>query len=979
MGAPEDLPTLNPVADALDALDAAGAPGGALNVPPPAEPPPPGHVGVMIPLREDDAVRMAVPGGEPAEDLHLTLLYLGRDGDHVPADIIALGDGLSAIAESCPPFNARIAGLARFEETDGGRDAVVALVSSPELDALRALVVERAEALGLRSPSAHGFLPHITLGYTPPGVDIGVARAALAAIAVDHVALWRSGDRRSYPLRGTPRTVEVVETSTETTMPTSASATSADQPPVTASVDAPVEVEAPPPPVETPTPATLRGQVVQFDTGDGEPVENVDWNRAHVVGRLRAWASSDGTGDYATLDAGKLAQAFVWYDPTSAAAGNISAFRLPHHDVVNGKLALTRQGLLAACRAIMGGEHGIPDEDLPEVQSHLARHCAQFGMAAPWVAQPVGTTELDPAAMSAEGAPGLSAGVVSESWIQVARVGRFRGHSAGEFEFNTDVFARIRANFLATANRRVPVDYEHATEILNQSTLQNGAPAVGWIVELDNRGDAGLYGRVQWCDAEAVGYIRTGRYRYFSPAVVFAAVNPVTGEPQGPTLVSGGLTNRPFLDGMEPVTARAEAAEVVAAKGVAETVEVVVAETGTAPATTAPVKPLAGATEAEGAAVQARIDALPPDARAVIAASAACLAAAEPGQSEAPVVTPDASSDTTVVVPPEDSTTTPAPTTLRDALAIAWESAPVSAELRVLSWGGWIDNADDFADLVSFAAYILGLPRLASADVVLAELNRLAAYVVGDMGARDAVDVDRVIRHLRGELNLPALTPAAEVVGSLIRRLTDTRPVAMTIGPSDVHVPAATDLPDQTETKEPPVNPEILAALHLSATATDAEVLAAVTALSARAERSDRDLATRAVDGLIQRGALAASSRDTAIVAAMRDLDGFVGMFPAPPPAPATPAAPEKPASASREVPTALSQPLSQPAPTSAAAPGAPPPPAPPPAPRSPEYSSRLHAEATARMRLAAAAGAPITLRAAMEGVEASWAAIRGV
>jgi hypothetical protein len=150
---------------------------------------------------------------------------------------------------------------------------------------------------------------------------------------------------------------------------------------------------------------------------------------------------------------------------------------------------------------------------------------------------------------------------VSTSVIQLAKCGEFKGHSAGPFELTPEVFAEIVTNFEATANRHVPVDFEHGTERVEpeSSVFQRGAPAVGWVVALDNRGEAGLYGTVEWCDTEAVSWIRAGKYRYFSPAIVFGGVDRVSGKAIGAQLVSGGLTNRPFLDGMEPIAARTPA------------------------------------------------------------------------------------------------------------------------------------------------------------------------------------------------------------------------------------------------------------------------------------------------------------------------------------------------------------------------------------------------------------------------------------
>jgi len=144
------------------------------------------------------------------------------------------------------------------------------------------------------------------------------------------------------------------------------------------------------------------------------------------------------------------------------------------------------------------------------------------------------------------------------SWIQVARVGVYRGHSAGPFEFNSNVFNRIIDNFRRTKNQAVPVDFEHATEAPpgDGSIAQSGAPATGWIVDLDNRGDRGLWALVEWLEP-GLSLVRAKRYRFFSPTVAFNAIDGATGERVGPMLLSGALTNRPFLDGMAEVTASA--------------------------------------------------------------------------------------------------------------------------------------------------------------------------------------------------------------------------------------------------------------------------------------------------------------------------------------------------------------------------------------------------------------------------------------
>lgn len=140
-------------------------------------------------------------------------------------------------------------------------------------------------------------------------------------------------------------------------------------------------------------------------------------------------------------------------------------------------------------------------------------------------------------------------------WIQIAKQGAFKGHPAGHFELNEKVFTDIISNFRATTDRRVPIDFEHASESApTDGTIPvAGAPAQGWIVDLKIEG-GNLWGLVEW-GSLARDYIRSGKYKFFSPAIRFNARDRVTGANVGARLTSGGLTNTPFLDGMKPLVA----------------------------------------------------------------------------------------------------------------------------------------------------------------------------------------------------------------------------------------------------------------------------------------------------------------------------------------------------------------------------------------------------------------------------------------
>jgi phage I-like protein len=83
---------------------------------------------------------------------------------------------------------------------------------------------------------------------------------------------------------------------------------------------------------------------------------------------------------------------------------------------------------------------------------------------------------------------------------------------------DSDSRAAIVALFRERGNDLV-IDYEH------QTLDGDKAPAAGWIKDLEDRGEAGLWAHVEWTN-EAAQYLRTGEYRYDSP--VFD-VDPETG------------------------------------------------------------------------------------------------------------------------------------------------------------------------------------------------------------------------------------------------------------------------------------------------------------------------------------------------------------------------------------------------------------------------------------------------------------------
>ncbi|RLG06508.1 MAG: hypothetical protein DRN68_06855, partial [Thaumarchaeota archaeon] len=97
------------------------------------------------------------------------------------------------------------------------------------------------------------------------------------------------------------------------------------------------------------------------------------WDKVRAVDSLKRWAGGNGEIDWAKFRLG-----FAWYDEENPKT--LRSYKLPHHEVINGKLMVVWRGVAAAMAALFGARGGvdIPDEDRPSVYKHLAAHYRQF-------------------------------------------------------------------------------------------------------------------------------------------------------------------------------------------------------------------------------------------------------------------------------------------------------------------------------------------------------------------------------------------------------------------------------------------------------------------------------------------------------------------------------------------------------------------------------------------------------------------------
>lgn len=132
----------------------------------------PKHTGVMVALypSPEAAKDIVVRGGEDAEELHVTLAFLGDMTDQV-GDGLTLEGATSQIVAACQavaathqPLSGTVGGLGKFPDTGSGVP-VWAPVDVVGLSALRESVVEALVDAGIPVKTDHGFTPHMTLGY----------------------------------------------------------------------------------------------------------------------------------------------------------------------------------------------------------------------------------------------------------------------------------------------------------------------------------------------------------------------------------------------------------------------------------------------------------------------------------------------------------------------------------------------------------------------------------------------------------------------------------------------------------------------------------------------------------------------------------------------------------------------------------------------------------------------------------------------
>jgi len=161
---------------------------------------------LAVTIPNNVAARIAIPGGEPPEDLHVTLFYFYDNADLNDDQRTIIRRLASSLAAEYEEFEIRLAGTDVFEEND--ERPLFAVVVSPSLEEYRRRLAVALDLANITYSKEHEYQPHLTLKYLN-----SEARPSLTVnelFTVNNLDAWFAGKRIPIPfgnrfIRNVPR------------------------------------------------------------------------------------------------------------------------------------------------------------------------------------------------------------------------------------------------------------------------------------------------------------------------------------------------------------------------------------------------------------------------------------------------------------------------------------------------------------------------------------------------------------------------------------------------------------------------------------------------------------------------------------------------------------------------------------------------------------------------------------------------------
>ncbi|MFY1595481.1 2'-5' RNA ligase family protein [Micromonospora sp. WMMD737] len=174
----------------------------------------PAHTGAMVALipTPEDAQRLAVEGGEPVDELHVTLMYLGKADELSPKVRAEIVDAIRRATNGVPIAEAHGFAISVFnppgDAPADGKDRDTCLVLGVSGDDLadtqrlvRSVVNEVASLNRLDLPAQHRpWVPHVTLAYTDDLSRVAELTDRTGPLRFCRVRVAFAGDHFDIPL-----------------------------------------------------------------------------------------------------------------------------------------------------------------------------------------------------------------------------------------------------------------------------------------------------------------------------------------------------------------------------------------------------------------------------------------------------------------------------------------------------------------------------------------------------------------------------------------------------------------------------------------------------------------------------------------------------------------------------------------------------------------------------------------------------------
>ncbi|MFH8805231.1 hypothetical protein ACH4F6_37775 [Streptomyces sp. NPDC017936] len=168
--------------------------------------------GCMIALMPtpEDAERLAIPGGEPAEELHCTLFYLGKTDAHDDDARTALVEEVRRLVRELPPVTSNVFGAAHWNGNSDEPSWVWSVGDMPDgvsLAAAHEMAEEAVWATALDVPAQHTpWVAHICAAYSSDPALLPGLEDQLGPVTFDRVRVSFGDEDHDIPLTGDPVT-----------------------------------------------------------------------------------------------------------------------------------------------------------------------------------------------------------------------------------------------------------------------------------------------------------------------------------------------------------------------------------------------------------------------------------------------------------------------------------------------------------------------------------------------------------------------------------------------------------------------------------------------------------------------------------------------------------------------------------------------------------------------------------------------------